>query len=97
MSHAYDCSASNRTKIPAKDLQVILNDQLHVISDLFTGTCLSLRTLSYGKAMLWYSVKTCLQRSGLVTISYSNDMSQILYLVSDFAGGVVEDLMSESL
>ena len=37
-----DCSASNRTQISFKDLQVILNDQLHAVSKIFTGTCLSL-------------------------------------------------------
>ena len=83
---AYDCSALNRTRIPFKDLQVVLNDQLHVISDLFTGICLFLRTLSYSKAMLWYSIVICLVRSGWVIISYSKDTSAIIYLASGFGG-----------
>ena len=86
MSHVYNCSALNRTKIPFKDLQVILNDQFYVVSDSFTGICLCLRTLSYSKTMLWYSTMIHLARSGWVIISYSKDTSTIIYLVSGFAG-----------
>ena len=46
VSRTYDCSSSTRTKIPFKDLQGVLNDQFHVISDLFTGIYLCLRILS---------------------------------------------------
>ena len=93
MSHLFSCSASNRIRIPFKDLQGISNDQLHVISDLLTGICLSLRALSYGKTMLFFMI--CLARSGWVTISYSKDMSVILYMVSDF-GGDPCDIMTRS-
>ena len=77
MSHAYDCSPSNRSKIAFNDLQGILNDQFHIVSDLFTGICLCLRTLLYSKAMFWYLVETRFTRSGWVTISYSKDISEI--------------------
>ena len=95
MSHLYNCSALNRARISFKDLQGILNDQLYVTSDLFTGICLSLRTLLYGKTMLWHSIVICLVRSGWVMISYSNDMSMILYLASGF-GGDPGDTMTRS-
>ena len=62
----------------------MLNNQLHVISDLFTRICLSIRTLSYGKAMLWYYDTPC--EIWLGNISYSEDTFAILYLVSGFAG-----------
>ena len=84
MSHVYDCSPLNRTKIPFKDLQDILNDQFHIVSNLFTGICLPLRTLSYGKAMLLYSITILLARSDWVTILSSKDTSAILYLVFGF-------------
>ena len=71
---------------PSKDLQGVWNDQLHVVSDLSTGICLSLRSLSYGNAILWYSIRICLMGSGWVMISYSKDMSVILYLASGFCG-----------
>ena len=74
------------TKLPFKDLQVVLNDQVHVVSDLFTGICLSLKTLSYGKTMHWYSIEIPLARSGWVTISYSEGTSLILYLAPSFGG-----------
>ena len=93
MSHLYDCSALNRTRIPFKDLQDIWKDQLHVTSDLFTGICLSLRTLLYGITLLWYSIAICLARYDWVTISYFNDMTMILYLVSSF-GGDPGDMMT---
>ena len=86
MAHAYNCSASNRTKIPFKDLQDVLSNQLHVVFDLFTRICLSLITLSYSNAMLLYFVVMCLARSGWVMISYFNDTSVILYLASGFGG-----------
>ena len=86
VSHVYDCSASNRTKILFKDLQDVLNDQLHMASNFLTGIFLSLRTLSYGKAMLWYSIMIHIARSSRVKISYSKDTSMILYLASGFAG-----------
>ena len=41
MSHVYDFSSSNRTRMPFNDLQGVLNDQFHIISDLFTEICLS--------------------------------------------------------
>ena len=84
-----------KTKIPFKDLQGVLNDQLHVISNLFTGICLSLRTLSYSKVMLWYSIEICLARSSWLMISYSYDTSAILYLVFGF-GGDPGDTMTRS-
>ena len=83
MFHAYERSSSNRTKMPFRDLQGILNDQFHVVSDLFTGIRLCLRILSYCKAMFWYSSETRLVRPVWVTISYSKDMSEILYLASE--------------
>ena len=43
VSRAYECSSSNRTKMTFNDLQGVLNDQFHVVSDLFT--------LLYNKAM----------------------------------------------
>ena len=95
MPHAYDCSTLNRTRIPFKDLQAVFNDQLHVMSDLFTGIYLSLRTLLYGKTMLWYRIVICFARSGWVTIMYSKDTSVILYLASGFAGDP-DDMMTQS-
>ena len=85
MSPVYHCSALNRTKITFQDLQGVLNDQFHVVSDLLSGICLSLRTISYGKAMLWNYIVICLVRSGWLMISYSKDMSVILYLASGFS------------
>ena len=67
------------------DLQGLLNDQFHVVSDLFTGIRLCLRTLSYNIIMFCYSSETHPARSGWVTILYSKDMSKISYLASSFA------------
>ena len=82
MSSLYDSLDSNRTRIPFNDLEDVLNDQLHVVSNLFTGICLFLRILLYGKARPWYSITIELARSGWVAISYSKDTSVILYLAS---------------
>ena len=95
MYRVYNCSASNRTRIPFKDLQGVLNDQLHVVSDLLTGICLSLRTLSYCKTMFWYSIVILLVRSGWVMTTYSKDTSVIFYMASGF-GGNLGDTMTRS-
>ena len=58
---------SDRSEIPFRDLEGVLNDQFHVMSDLFTGICLCLRTLSYNKTMSWYSPEIWLKRFGWVT------------------------------
>ena len=92
MSHAHDCSASNTTKTPFKNLQGVLNDQLYAVTDLSTGICLSLRRLLYAKAMLWYSIVIHLARSGWEMISYSKDMFVILYLVSGCVGDPVDTM-----
>ena len=59
-------SSLNRTKIPFNDLQGISNDQFQVVSDLFTGISLCLRTLSYNKAKPCFDIPadTHLARSG---------------------------------
>ena len=72
-----------------------LQGQFHVVSDLFTGICLSLRILSYSKTMLLYSNSIRLARSGWVTISYSIDTSSILYLAFGL-GGDPGDMMTQS-
>ena len=82
VSHVYGFSSSNRTKMPFNDLQGVLNDQFHVVSNLFTPICLCWSILSYNRAILWYLSKIPFARVGRVTISYSKDMSEILYLVS---------------
>ena len=64
MSRVYDFSSSNRTRMPFNDLKGILNDQFHIVSDLFTEICLCLRILSYNRAILCYSDLTDLARSG---------------------------------
>ena len=64
VSHVYDFSFSNRTRMPFNDLQGVLNDQFHVVSDLFTASCLCLRILSYNRAILWYSDLIDLTRLG---------------------------------
>ena len=64
MSHVYDFSSSNGTRMPFNDLQGILNDQFYIVSDLFTASCLCLRILSYDRAILWYSDLIDLARSG---------------------------------
>ena len=46
-----------------RDKQGVLNDQFHAVSYLFTGICLCFRTLSYNKAMFWYSNAIWLARS----------------------------------
>ena len=94
MSHVYDFSSSNRTRIPFNDLQEVLNDQFHIVSDLFTEICLCLRVLSYNRAICWYSDLIDLVRSGRVTISYSKDMSVILYLASGTFGDDTADLVT---
>ena len=94
MSHVYDFSSSNRTRMPFSDLQGILNDQFHVVSDLFTASCLCLRILSYNRAICWYSDLIVLGRSGRLTISYSKDMSVILYLASGTFGDDTADLVT---
>ena len=86
MSHLYGFLSLNRTRIPFNDSQDLLNDQFHVLSN-FTGICLFLIILSYGKTILWYFNAIRLVRSGWVTISYSKDMSEILYLESGTFGG----------
>ena len=93
MSRAYDCFASNRTKMPIKDLQAILNGQFHVIFDLFTGIHLFLTTLSYGKNMLWYSFHRNTPFEIWIMISYSKDTSANMYLASGF-GGDLGDVMT---
>ena len=50
--------------MPFSDLQGVLNDQFHIVSDLFTEICLCLRILSYNRAILWYSGLIDLPRSG---------------------------------
>ena len=90
MSLTYDFSSSNRTRMPFSDLQGVLNDQFHIVSNLFTEICLCLRILSYNRAILWHSDLIDLARSGRVTISYSKDMSVILYLAS---GATTENLV----
>ena len=52
MSHVYEFSSSNRTRMPFNDLQGILNDQFQIVSDLFTEICLCLRILSYNRALV---------------------------------------------
>ena len=78
----YGSSSSNKTKIPFKDLHGVLDDQFQVASDLFTLIYLCLKTLSYSKAMFWYSDVIYLARIGCVTISYSKNILEILYLAS---------------
>ena len=82
MSRMYDFSSSNRTKIPFRDLQGVLNGQFQIVTDLFTGICLCLRILSYCKSMFWYLVEIRLGISGWVTISYSKVIFVILYVAS---------------
>ena len=73
----------NRTKIPFNDLQVVLNDQLHDVSDLFTRICMFLISLSYNKTMLRHSSEMFFAKSSRVTISYSKVISSILYVASE--------------
>ena len=70
--------------MPFNDLQGILNAQFHTVSDLLTIIFLCLRILSYNRAVLWYSDLIDLARAGSLTISYSKDMSVILYVASVF-------------
>ena len=92
MSHVYDCSSSNRTKMPFNDLHGVLNDQFHVVSDLFTGIFLCLRILPYNKTISSYSVLIDLARVELVTISYSKEIFEISYLAS---GEATADLATQ--
>ena len=64
MSLMYGFSSSNRTSMPFKDLQGMLNEQIYTISDLSTGICLCLRILSYNETILSYSVLIDLARVG---------------------------------
>ena len=57
MSLADDCSASNRAKIPFKDLQSVLNDQLRVVSDLLWYS-ISIRLARSSWVMISYSKDT---------------------------------------
>ena len=91
----YGFSSSNRTKIPFNDLQGVLNDQFHAVSDLFTGIRLCLGTLLYNKAILWYSPATDFARVELVTISYSKEIFEILYLASAVAGDATSVVIIE--
>ena len=80
--------------MPFNDLQGILNAQFHTVSDLLTIIFLCLRTLSYSRAICWYSDLIDLVRSGSVTISYSKDMSVILYFASETFGDDTLDLVT---
>ena len=80
--------------MPFNDLQGILNVQFHNVSDLLTIIFLCLRTLSYSRAICWYSDLIDLVRSGSVTISYSKDMSVILYFASGTFGDDTLDLVT---
>ena len=77
--------------MPFKELQGILNAQFHTVSDLLTIIFLCLRILSYKRAICWYSDLIDLARLGSVTISYSKDISVILYFAS---GAVNEELIT---
>ena len=77
--------------MPFKELQGILNAQFHTVSDLLTIIFLCLRILSYKRAICWYSDLIDLVRLGSVTISYSKDISVILYFAS---GAVNEELIT---
>ena len=70
--------------MPFNDLQGILNSQFHIVSDLLTIIFLCLRILSYNRAICWYSDLTDLARVGSLMISYSKDMSVILYVALVF-------------
>ena len=80
--------------MPFNDLQGVLNDQFHVVSDLFTGICLCLRILSYNKTISSYSVLIDLARVELVTISYSKEIFEISYLASGTFGDATTDFMT---
>ena len=68
--------------MPFSELQGVLNDQFHIVSDLFTGICLCLRILSYSRTISSYSALIDLARVELVTISYSKEIFEISYLAS---------------
>ena len=90
----YDRSSSNRTSMPFSDLQGVLNAQFQTVSDLLTIIFLCLRTLSYSRAICWYLDLIDLVRLGLVTISYSKDMSVILYFASGTFGNDTPNLVT---
>ena len=79
--------------MPFNDLQGILNAQFHTVSDLLTIIFLCLRILSYKRAICWYSDLIDLMRLGRVTISYSKDMSVILYVASGTFGDDTVDFV----
>ena len=81
--------------MPFKDLQGVLNDQFHVISDLFTASCLCLRILSYNRTISSYSVLIDRARVELVTISYSKEIFEISYLASGTFGDDTADLVTQ--
>ena len=64
MSHVYGFSSSNRTSMPFKDLQGMLNDQFHIVYDLLSIISLCPRILSYSRAICSYSDLIDLARSG---------------------------------
>ena len=76
------------------DLQGLLNDRFHVVSDLFTGICLCLRILSYNRIISSYSVLIDLARVELLTISYSKEIFEITYFASGAFGDDAADLMT---
>ena len=67
-SHVYGFSSSNRTSIPFKDLQGVLNAQFQTVSDLLTIIFLCLRILSYKRAICWYSDLIDLAKSHILRI-----------------------------
>ena len=94
MSRVYDPSSSNRTSMPFSDLQGILNAQFQTVSFLLTVIFLCLRILSYSRAICSYSDLIDLARLGRVVISYSKNMSVILYFASGTFGDDTPDFIT---
>ena len=80
--------------MPFSDLQGILNAQFQTLSFLLAIIFLCLRILSYSRAICWYLDLIDLVRSGCLAISYSKDMSVILYFTSGTFGDDTPDLVT---